>query len=550
VFVDNVQQEPTTAFGVSGTTLTFTAAPATGTNNIYVVHRQGGASATSIENIATDLSFKTDGAVLKFGANSEITLTHDHDVGLKLKHTATADDKPIVLTLQTGETDMAANDVMGKIQFQAPDEGTGTDAILVAAAIQAVSEGDFSSSANATALQFMTGASEAATSKMVLSSAGLLSITGGLAAAGGAVFNEGSADVDFRVESNGNANMLFVDGGFDGVGIGVAPMDEQDGFTTLRIAGPLSLNVDSAGVGAGVYMGNNVYRDETNDRWEYVLGDEASQLVQANGAFTFRSAAAGSANGAITWTNNFTIAQNGAAELASGSFILGTSTLASGNLRLDHENSGGQAQFQINAHGTASFSMLSNFSGGTVNSIATGNFGLVTPHAAAISIVTGDVERIKVASAGNVVINETGANADFRVESAGNANALLIDADVNVAMFGTSTTAGDSGNSFPVVAGRFTTQTGVTSCANNTATTLMTFNSNDGNFLVSARLSGTGAITDNTTGIVHVNNSASGYTLLAAGSNVVLSMSGLALRVTQTAGSTLNLSWNVIRISR
>ena len=30
---------------------------------------------------------------------------------------------------------------------------------------------------------------------------------------GAATFNEGSADVDFRVESNGNANMLFVDGG-------------------------------------------------------------------------------------------------------------------------------------------------------------------------------------------------------------------------------------------------------------------------------------------------------------------------------------------------
>ena len=37
---------------------------------------------------------------------------------------------------------------------------------------------------------------------------------------GAATFNEGSADVDFRVESNGNANMLFVDGGNDAVGIG------------------------------------------------------------------------------------------------------------------------------------------------------------------------------------------------------------------------------------------------------------------------------------------------------------------------------------------
>ena len=45
-------------------------------------------------------------------------------------------------------------------------------------------------------------------------------ITGQLNANGGAVFNEDSADVDFRVESNGNANMLFVDGGNDSVVIG------------------------------------------------------------------------------------------------------------------------------------------------------------------------------------------------------------------------------------------------------------------------------------------------------------------------------------------
>ena len=39
VFVENVQQEPTTAYTISGTTLSFTTAPVTGTNNIYVIHR-------------------------------------------------------------------------------------------------------------------------------------------------------------------------------------------------------------------------------------------------------------------------------------------------------------------------------------------------------------------------------------------------------------------------------------------------------------------------------------------------------------------------------
>ena len=164
--------------------------------------------------------YLADGGIVYFGNDQDIRLTHNADKGLIVKHSATADDKPVILTLQTGETDMAANDVIGKIEFQAPDEGTGTDAVLVSAAIQAVAEGDHSSSSNATRIEFMVGASEAAAKKMQLTSAGKLEVDGGLDVEGGVVFNEDSADVDFRVESNGNANMLFVSGGNDVVGVG------------------------------------------------------------------------------------------------------------------------------------------------------------------------------------------------------------------------------------------------------------------------------------------------------------------------------------------
>ena len=47
-----------------------------------------------------------------------------------------------------------------------------------------------------------------------------LSQAGTLTHYGAAVFNESSADVDFRVESNGNANAIFVNGGTDSVTIG------------------------------------------------------------------------------------------------------------------------------------------------------------------------------------------------------------------------------------------------------------------------------------------------------------------------------------------
>jgi len=164
-----------TTITASGIIKTDDATAATSTTD-GSLQTDGGLSVVLDAVIGDDLFLLSDAPVIHFGANSEVTLTHVHNVGLELKHTATADDTPIVLTLATGETDMAANDVMGKIQFQAPDEGTGTDAILVAAAIQARSEGDFSSSVNTTSLDFMTGASETAATRMTITSAGNVAI--------------------------------------------------------------------------------------------------------------------------------------------------------------------------------------------------------------------------------------------------------------------------------------------------------------------------------------------------------------------------------------
>ena len=128
VFVENVRQEPTTAYAVSGTTLTFTAAPVTSSgNNIYVLHMNPTTTTThpsaqaltatsgtfsdilktddttdatsttdgSLQTdgelsvakdvvIGDDLSLKSDSAALNFGADNDVTLTHLADKGLIL----------------------------------------------------------------------------------------------------------------------------------------------------------------------------------------------------------------------------------------------------------------------------------------------------------------------------------------------------------------------------------------------------------------------------------------------------------------------------------
>jgi len=57
VFVGNVRQDPNSAYTVSGTTLTFTGAPPSGTNNIYVVHQAK--SVGTIDPPATESVAKT-----------------------------------------------------------------------------------------------------------------------------------------------------------------------------------------------------------------------------------------------------------------------------------------------------------------------------------------------------------------------------------------------------------------------------------------------------------------------------------------------------------
>ena len=67
---------------------------------------------------------------------------------------------------------------------------------------------------------------------------GASTLTGALSAKGGAVFNEDSADVDFRVEGNGDAHALFVQGGSDHVGINNnSPNSSFTGADNLVIGG-------------------------------------------------------------------------------------------------------------------------------------------------------------------------------------------------------------------------------------------------------------------------------------------------------------------------
>jgi hypothetical protein len=105
------------------------------------------------------------------------------------------------------------------------------------------------------------------------------------------VFNEGSIDVDFRIESNGNANMLVVDGGNDVMAIGKAVSTSatlaiqnkaDDSTNALDIFNDngnrnISMQQDSSGNGKFMVInnaGNNMHRFDA-DGAIYRIGNES-----------------------------------------------------------------------------------------------------------------------------------------------------------------------------------------------------------------------------------------------------------------------------------
>jgi hypothetical protein len=168
----------------------------------FVPDASGGADLGTSSLEFNDLYLNDVGTIF-FGDGQDISLTHYHNNGLILKNTNDGAAGVPHFIFQSGDTDIAANDYLGTIQFQAPDEGTGTDAILIAAAIDARAEGNFAADNNATSLHFRTGASETATDKLVIKSDGDVTVS-----TGDLVFATAGKGVVLGATSNTDANTL------------------------------------------------------------------------------------------------------------------------------------------------------------------------------------------------------------------------------------------------------------------------------------------------------------------------------------------------------
>jgi len=198
----------------------------------------GGLSVAKDAVIGDDLMLLSDSAILSFGANKEVQLKHDHNSGLILQHTATADGAGTVFTISSAEAALTANEEIGAIAFD-PSDSDGTDGTAVSARIAAVAEGTFAADNNATRLEFQLGQSEAAstdTARMTLSSAGLLTITDDLVIKNGGTIGAAN-DTDLLTMGNGiltvagEVSMTTLDIGGTNVSATAAELNILDGVT-------------------------------------------------------------------------------------------------------------------------------------------------------------------------------------------------------------------------------------------------------------------------------------------------------------------------------
>ena len=149
-------------------------------------------------------------------------------------------------------------------------------------------------------------------------------------ATGTPVFNEGSNDQDFRIESDDNANMFFVDGGEDRVGIGTATPDQIVDISSSSSIYPIVQT--SAG------NGNAVWRFKNDaETWEVGLrGDNSDKFTVGDitEGLPFFTLAIGTGNadftGVVEGTGGFTSGTGSAVKLSQYNQTLDATDITNG----------------------------------------------------------------------------------------------------------------------------------------------------------------------------------------------------------------------------
>ncbi len=210
-------------------------------------------------------------------------------------------------------------------------------------------------------------------------------------------FNDGSADLDFRVESNGNANMIFVNGGTDRVHFGGSSGDREfnfEGADNLRVLLRSGDNSTGAcqlqfGDSDNSQIGRIMYEHDDNNM---TFHTNATQFME------------------LTSTGKIVLSGNTASstsDLTSGGLHFHDASTADGNIMPITFTPSATAD-----RARAGIGFISQSSGGSAGFAA--DIAFYTRSAADGSQLGTADERLRITSAGNVAIG--GTSADSKTE--------------------------------------------------------------------------------------------------------------------------------------
>jgi hypothetical protein len=173
-------------------------------------------------SLASKLSVRDDGFV-DIAGNMQIT-TAANDVQLTLKSTdADANVGPVIDMIRDSSSP-ADGDELGRIRFKGDDDA-GNETTYAYLQVKINDAGDGSGGSEDGELEIFTRQNANGRSRMKFGFDSTQAET---------VFNEGSQDIDFRVESDANANCFYVDAGNDHVLFGkTATNSDNAGFEVL-----------------------------------------------------------------------------------------------------------------------------------------------------------------------------------------------------------------------------------------------------------------------------------------------------------------------------
>tara|TARA_R100000664_G_scaffold2996_1_gene7036 strand:+ start:6608 stop:9727 length:3120 start_codon:yes stop_codon:yes gene_type:complete len=187
-----------------------------------------------------------------------------------------------VIKLQTADTDIVDGDYLGRIEFSAPLESSGSDAILAGAAIWAEADDTFAADNNSTELVFGTNTSAAYTERMRIASDGKIGIGGVPTTASLDIIRANDSQPHLSLQqSEGTGvtyNILSDDAGAFSIREGADTRFKIDTSGTViltKTTNETALKIDNTGTGASIAIAgdDNVYismdTTQTNgDEWK------------------------------------------------------------------------------------------------------------------------------------------------------------------------------------------------------------------------------------------------------------------------------------------